>query len=66
MSMDGKKNNINWYELQKLTPINIREKNLMSRQQQHNCFNKNEIRIILKSFLTLKESMKEFYFYSSV
>ena len=27
--MHGKKNNIN--ELQKLTPINIREKNLMSR-----------------------------------
>ena len=40
-------------ELQKLTLINIREKNLMSKQQQHNCFNKNEIHIILKSFLAL-------------
>ena len=26
----------------------------MSRQQQHRCFNKNDIRIILKSCLTLK------------
>ena len=33
----------------------------MSRQQQHNCFNKNEIRIILKSFLTLT-ARKNFVF----
>ena len=36
-----------------MTPINVREKNLISRQQQNNCFNKNEISIVLKSFLTL-------------
>ena len=33
--------------------INIREKNLMSRQQHHNCLNENEICIIVKLFLAL-------------
>ena len=33
--------------------MNIREKNFISRLQQNNCFNKNELSIILKSFLTL-------------
>ena len=51
--MHRKKKKITEMNYKKLAPINIREKNLMSRQQQHNCFNKNEIRIILKSFLTL-------------
>ena len=36
----------------------------MSRQHQHNCFNKTEIRIVLKSFLTL--TARKNCFYSSV
>ena len=52
-TMHRKKKDIKLNELQKLSPINIREKNLISRQQQYNCFNKNEIRIMFKSFLTL-------------
>ena len=36
----------------------------MSRQHQHNYFNKNEMHIILKSFLTLTE--RKNLFYSSV
>ena len=59
ISMHGKKN-----KLQKPTPSNIREKNLMSRQHQHNCFNKTERRIVLKSFLPL--TARKNCFYSSV
>ena len=58
-----RKRTCNWNKLQKLTPVNVREKNLMSRWQQHNCFNKNEICIILKSFLTLT-ARKNFVFSS--
>ena len=56
-----RKRTYNCNELQKLTPSNIREKNLMSRQQQHNVFNKNEIRVILKLFLTFT-TRKNFVF----
>ena len=41
----------NWIELgEELTPI--RKTSLVSKQQQQNCFNKNDMRI-LKSFLTV-------------
>ena len=66
--MHRKKKNIklkyNWSKLQKLTPINISKKNLMSRQQQHNCFNKmryGSIEIVFNL-----NSKKEFCFCSSV
>ena len=57
-----RKKQLKWI-IKTVTPINIREKNLMSRQQQHNCFNKNDTYIhLLKSFLTL--IAKEFLFLS--
>ena len=40
MSMHRKEKNIKGNELQKMTLINNREDNLMSIQQQHNCFKK--------------------------
>ena len=33
--------------------VNIRENNVLSRQEQRDCFNKNQIQIILKLLLTL-------------
>ena len=60
-TMHGKKKTYNCNELQKLTPSNIREKNLMSRLHQHNVFNKNEIRVLLKLFLTFT-TRKNFVF----
>ena len=51
ISMNRKKITYNWNELQKVTLTNIREKNLMSRKQQHNCFNKNEIGIYWNRFV---------------
>ena len=38
-----------------MTPIYIREKNLMLRHQQHHCFNKKQDMHLIKLFLTLKQ-----------
>ena len=54
--MHRKKKKITEIRLQrKLIPIYIRKKKIMSRQQQHYCFNKNKINITLRSFLTLRQ-----------
>ena len=61
MSLHNNKKNKQLRRITKTDSNYITEKNLMSRQQQHNCFNKNEVCIILKLFLTLT-ARKNFVF----